>query len=206
MTAETDRRALMRLPLIAAALGSLPAVAHAGAATVSGATPTGWRAPNTDDDRSHDFDWLVGAWHVEHQRLNGRLVGSTDWVPFDGTCVMSPLLAGHGNVDDNLLNRPGDNYRAVGLRCFDPKTKTWAIWWLDARTPRSLETPVIGGFENGVGVFIADDTLRDKPVKVRFRWYDITPTTAKWEQAYSGDGGATWEVNWNMQFTRTGWG
>ncbi len=203
---QPDRRQLMRLPLLAAAAGALPSAAHAAAAPLSGATPADWRAPNTGDDRSRDFDWFVGAWHVEHQRLNGRLVGSTEWVPFDGTCVMQRTMAGHGNVDDNLLNLPGDNYRAVTLRSFDPKTQTWAIWWLDGRSPHTIDKPVIGGFENGVGLFFADDTLRDKPIKVRFRWYGITPTTANWEQAYSGDAGQTWEVNWNMQLTRTGWG
>ena len=27
-------------------------------------------------------------------------------------------------------------------------------------------------------------------------------TAARWEQAFSADGGATWEVNWVMEFTR----
>ena len=26
----------------------------------------------------------------------------------------------------------------------------------------------------------------------------------EWEQAFSGDGGATWETNWTMRFQRTG--
>jgi hypothetical protein len=29
-----------------------------------------------------------------------------------------------------------------------------------------------------------------------------TPDSCRWEQAYSADGGKTWETNWIMEFTR----
>ena len=61
-----------------------------------------------------------------------------------------------------------------------------------------------GGFKDGVGTFTGDDTLEGKPIKVRFRWSEIKANSARWEQAFSPDGGATWEVNWRMQFTRAG--
>jgi len=112
-------------------------------------------------------------------------------------------MAGWGNVDDNLINLPGDIYRGVGLRSYDPKSGQWAIWWLDSRNPfGDLDPPVKGTFENGVGTFYADDTLRGKKVRVRFTWSQITSTSAHWEQAFSPDGGKTWEVNWTMEFKR----
>ena len=62
--------------------------------------------------------------------------------------------------------------------------------------------PVKGGFENGVGTFLADDVQVGRPVKVRFEWKEITARTAVWEQAFSPDGGKTWEMNWHMDFVR----
>ena len=59
-----------------------------------------------------------------------------------------------------------------------------------------------GTFEDGVGTFYADETLRGRPIKVRFIWSAITPDAARWEQAFSPDGGATWEVNWITDFAR----
>ena len=76
-------------------------------------------------------------------------------------------------------------------------------WWLDGRMPLGpLDPPVRGGFRDGVGTFTADEAFRGKPIKVRFTWSRITPTSARWEQAFSPDGGKTWEVNWEMDFTR----
>jgi hypothetical protein len=152
--------------------------------------------------RQHDWDWLVGRWNVKHHRLKGRLIGSTEWEDFNGTSVLWLTLDGLGTVDDNVIEIPGGTYRAMGIRAFDAKAGTWSIWWLDARYPERIDPPVHGGFKDGVGTFIGDDVLNGKPIKMRFRWSSITPTSAHWEQAFSPDGGTTWETNWTMEFTR----
>jgi hypothetical protein len=61
---------------------------------------------------------------------------------------------------------------------------------------------VKGRFAHGVGTFYADDKLRGRPIKVRFTWSHMTPTAAHWEQAFSPDGGKTWETNWITDFKR----
>ena len=83
----------------------------------------------------HDFDFLVGQWRSHHRRLKERLAGSHEWEEFEGTLTMRKLMDGWANVDDNVLKLPGDEYRAVALRAYDPKTGQWAIWWLDGRNP-----------------------------------------------------------------------
>lgn len=151
---------------------------------------------------AHDFDFLHGHWRVDHLRLRERLCGCSDWARFDGTCTAWPLLGGHGNVDDNLLHLPGGSYRAATLRTHDARTGQWSIWWLDGRHPHRLDVPVVGRFENGVGTFFADDVLDDRPIRVRFRWTDTQTASPGWEQAFSADGGLTWEGNWTMRFHR----
>ena len=149
-----------------------------------------------------DFDFLMGRWRVAHRRLVLRLAGSDDWQVFGGRCEAKATLAGHGNLDDNVLELPAGTYRAMAMRAFDPATRLWAIWWLDGRTPHRLDPPVVGRFEHGVGTFEADDLFEGRPVRVRFRWTDTATPSPHWEQAFSADGGATWEVNWTMRFTR----
>ncbi len=151
----------------------------------------------------HDFDFWMGDWRIHHRRLKERLAGSHEWEEFEGTSSARKTMGGYGNMDDNVLDMPEGSYRAVSLRAYDTKTGTWAIWWLDGRDPfATLDPPVKGRFENGVGTFYADDTFKGKPIRVRFLWSHITPISAHWEQAFSPDGGKTWETNWIMDITR----
>ena len=151
----------------------------------------------------HAFDFLVGEWRVHSRRLKERLAGSDAWEEFDGTISSRPLMEGYANVDDTVFHTPQGVYRGVAPRAYDTKTGQWAIWWIDGRNPfGNLDPPVKGRFVEGVGTFYADDTLRGKPIKVRFTWSQITQKSARWEQAFSGDGGKTWEVNWVQSLTR----
>ena len=153
-------------------------------------------------ERCPGFDFQTGQWRVRHRRLRSRLTGCTEWDAFDGTCEARPILGGNGNIEDNWLNFPGDELRAVALRSFDPASRSWAIWWLDGRYPHTLDVPLIGHFEDGVGTFFADDVLDGKPIKLRFLWLDTDTDAPHWEQAMSANGGDTWETNWTMDFER----
>jgi NIPSNAP len=149
----------------------------------------------------NDFDFLIGSWRVHHRRLQERLAGNHDWIEFEGTCVMQKILGGAGNMDENFLDFPAGAYRAVTLRTYDSSKKQWSIWWIDGRNPSHLDPPVVGGFKDGVGTFYADDTFNGKPIRVRFLWTNPTPKP-HWEQAFSDDGGKSWETNWIMEFVR----
>src|SRR5688572_21388861 len=103
----------------------------------------------------HDFDFLFGDWKVHHRTLRA---GTTTWVEFEGTSSTRPIMGGAGNLEDNVLHRPGGTYRAAALRAYDPATGQWAIWWCDGRSPHGpIDPPVKGGFEQGVGRFYSDD-------------------------------------------------
>jgi ketosteroid isomerase-like protein len=153
-------------------------------------------------DGRGDFDLFMGTWRVHHRRLKERLSNNHEWIEFEGTSTTQKILGGLGNMDDNVLNFPAGTYRAVTFRTYDPPKKLWSIWWIDSRNPGPLDPPVVGRFENGVGTFYADDTLQGKPIRVRYLWTNLS-TVPHWEQAFSEDGGKTWETNWTMDFTRT---
>jgi hypothetical protein len=151
----------------------------------------------------HDFDFLVGQWKVHHRRLKERLANNHEWIEFEGTSVVQKVMGGYGLVDDNVLDFPAGAYCAAGLRSFDAKSGQWSIWWLDSRMPLGpLDPPVRGRFTDGTGTFLAEETFNGQPIRVRFMWSRITPTTCHWEQAFSTDEGTTWETNWVMDFTR----
>ena len=149
-----------------------------------------------------DFDFIIGDWQVRHRRLNSRLTGCTEWTEFLGTSSTRKILGGFGNVEDNVLLFPQEQVRAAAFRSYDARSQTWSIWWLDGRAPHQLDVPVVGGFLANRGLFFASDELDGRPVKVRFTWHANLGGNPQWEQAFSADGGATWETNWTMEFRR----
>ncbi len=150
-----------------------------------------------------DFDFIIGTWRVRHRRLNARLAGCTEWTEFGGLSSTTKVLGGFGNLEDNRLDFPEGTFRAVALRSYDAAAGTWSIWWLDGRNPHGLDTPVIGRFVDGRGEFYADDQLDGRAIRIRFIWQPNPGSHPSWEQAFSADGGASWETNWTMVFERT---
>ena len=61
----------------------------------------------------------------------------------------------------------------------------------------------MGGFTGNRGVFYGDDVDGGRPVKVRYIWIKKGRDNAHWEQAFSYDGGRTWETNWMNELTRS---
>ena len=152
-------------------------------------------------DGKHDFDFEFGSWRVQHRVK--RVTG--EWVEYDGTCTTRAIMGGAGNVEEHAFNKPDGVTYGVALRAYDSKTGQWAIWWVDGRNPHGpLDPPTVGHFDNGVGTFYWDGEANGKPVRTRFVWSHITPTSARWEQAHSYDAGKTWDPNWIMEFQRTG--
>ncbi len=158
-------------------------------------------------DGIHDFDFLLGHWHVENRRLRKRLQDNHEWETFDAIQHNQALPAGIGNYDDFVADNWRPGFVGMSLRLFNPQTGLWSIYWLDNQSAGlnasgSLLPPVVGRFENGLGVFECEDELDGKPIRVRYTWSDIRPDSARWEQAMSPDQGKTWEMNWRMLFQR----
>jgi hypothetical protein len=152
-----------------------------------------------------DFDFWFGSWDVRNRWLRRRLAGSDDWEEFHATVVARPLLDGVGNEDEFRTDHAG-GFIGMSFRFFDPERRRWSIYWADSRRPGELDPPVFGTFSGDVGLFEGEDVHRGRPILVRFTWTGVTTTTPRWEQAFSDDGGRTWETNWVMDFTRAGEG
>jgi hypothetical protein len=150
---------------------------------------------------ARDFDFIHGSWRVSHQRLAQRLKGSAEWVRFGGTMRAKSILGGLGNFDENVVELPQGAYEACTVRMFDAQQSRWSIYWIDGRDPK-LDPPMVGSFKDGVGTFFGDDVFEGRPIRIRFLWSQITERSARWEQAFSADAGATWETNWIMEFSR----
>jgi hypothetical protein len=161
-----------------------------------------------NNDGSRDFDFWIGRWKIRNKRLVKRLVGSKDWETFDAIGHARTLPAGIGNYDDFVPVdwRPG--FVGMSLRLFSRQSHQWSIYWLDNvaagldSDTGCLTPPVVGRFKDGIGVFVGPDLYEGKPIIVKYVWSEISPSTARWHQEFSGDDGRTWETNWIMEHSR----
>ena len=160
------------------------------------------KATNAAHDGAQDFAFLDGHWKVHNRRLAKRLAGSHEWIEFDAKDEFNALPGGIGQ-EEHYRTDFWPDYVGIGLHLYDREHQQWALYWADNRNlPGVLQPPVRGAFVDGVGTFDGDDTFDGKPIKVRFLWKPLSAKAVRWEQAFSPDGGVTWETNWTMDFTR----
>jgi hypothetical protein len=147
-----------------------------------------------------DFDFLPGRWRVANRKLTNTLDPDCDeWEEFEATSEARAMLDGGGNVDHFRT----EGYEGFSLRLYDPEEDLWRIWWSSTQRPGRLDPPVEGRFApDGTARFACEDVLDGVPIHMRFDWTEITRRSARWEQAFSFDGGKTWKSNWIMLLTR----
>ena len=149
----------------------------------------------------HDFDFEFGRWRAHLQRLTKPLAHSTTWLTYDGTSVVRPVWGGLANLGELEVDGGGKHVEGLTLRVYDAKARQWRIHWANS-SDGALGPAMVGGFVNGRGEFFDQEDLDGRPIFVRFIFSGITKTTFKFEQAFSGDGGRTWETNWIANFTK----
>jgi hypothetical protein len=152
-------------------------------------------------DGQHDFDFEIGTWHTRLSRLLHPLTGSNTWVEYEGTSVARKVWNGRANLLELEVDGRAGHIEGLSLRLYDPQSRQWSLNFANSRGG-TLSPPTIGEFKNGRGLFVGQETLNGRSILVRFVISDITPTSAHFEQAFSDDGGATWEVNWRATDTR----
>jgi hypothetical protein len=150
----------------------------------------------------HDFDFLIGSWKIRNRFLDGRLCGSNVWIEFDARYAFQLLLDGLGNIDRYSAIREDKTIEGITLRLFNPATAEWSLHWADNVRPGALLPAMVGKFNGDLGEFFGDEFVDGKKVQCRFHWYTTGPQSPRWEQAFSADGGKTWETNWIMYFIR----
>jgi hypothetical protein len=149
-----------------------------------------------------DFDFLHGRWSIHNRRLRDPLTGSSEWYEFDGRSTEQPVWGGSANLEEYEATLPdGTPLRGLALRLYEVSTKRWTIHWSNSASG-TLDEPMVGSFTDGVGTFYGFEDYQGRRVFVRFLWTREGARGARWEQAFSIDGGSTWEPNWVMEFTR----
>lgn len=201
-TERRGRRSTARAQLFAAvcALG-LAAPIH-GFALSSLVSPSARvQAPRPARDGHRDFDFEIGTWTTRLSRRVRPLTGSNEWVKYEGTTTVRKVWDGRANLVELAVDGPSGRIEGLSLRLYHPEARQWSLHFSNSRDG-ALAPPVTGAFSDGRGEFYGADTLAGRAILVRFVISDVTPDSCRFEQAFSADGGRTWEVNWIAVDTR----
>ncbi|MEV6577466.1 hypothetical protein AB0M92_04770 [Streptomyces sp. NPDC051582] len=147
----------------------------------------------------NDFDFLLGTWDVTNRRRTDFLDPDSEWEEFRGVSRASRHFDGAASFDE--IEFPAEGFAGLTLRLYDPEREQWSLYWASRRTG-TLFPPVLGRFTDGTGVFEGEDTYGGKTVRVRFVWSAVASGAPRWEQFFSVDEGASWLLNWTMEFAR----
>jgi hypothetical protein len=188
--------ASMRATAIAVLLISAGTATHDALATEPTAAPAA-----AARDGQHDFDFEIGTWKTHVKRLQHPLTGSTTWTEYDGTSVVRKILGGRANMVELTMDGPSGHFEGLSLRLYNPQSHQWSLNFSNMAAG-TLGTPTIGEFHDGRGEFFDQETLDGRAILVRFVISDIGKDSCRFEQAFSADGGKTWEVNWVATDTR----
>ena len=157
--------------------------------------------PRAAHDGQHDFDFEVGNWKTHISRLQHPLTGSNKWVEYDGTSVVRPIWDGRANLLELEVDGPAGHIEGLSLRLYNPQSRQWSLNFANSKVG-SLGQPTVGEFKNARGEFFDQELFNGRMILVRFVISQITPKSCHFEQAFSEDGGKTWEVNWIAADTR----
>jgi hypothetical protein len=158
-------------------------------------------APARVRDGSNDFDFEFGEWHMKLERRLDPLTGSERWIEYEGPSVVRKVWDGKANLGEIDVAGSAGRIQGLSLRVYNPQSRQWSITYANSASGLSA-TPMVGGFRDGRGEFYSQEIYRDRAIFVRFVFSDITTRSFRLEQAFSDDGGKTWEANWIATFTR----
>ncbi|MCY7386729.1 MAG: LysE family translocator [Burkholderiales bacterium] len=183
-----------------------PATPTKASAAITGSAST--KSPASEQKGRDDFDFLVGHWQTVQRRSTKPLQDDAPWETFSAAIHMEKLPGNIGNIDAMTAPDWRPNWVGVAIRIFNGETGLWSIYWLAGKTggidsaTGQLTVPVVGKFENEVGIFESDEIVEGKALRVRFTWTKVDTDHVKWQQAFSFDGGKSWKPNWHMHGTR----
>lgn len=171
------------------------------ATTLSYAQSSGGPSAPVPRDGAHDFDFEIGTWKTHVSRLTHPLTGSKTWVEYDGTTVVRKVWDGRANLVELEVTGPSGHIEALSLRLYNPQAHQWSLNFSNS-SGGTLGVPTVGEFKNGRGEFFDQESLGDRSILVRFIISPLSAEVCRFEQAFSSDGGKTWEVNWIATDTR----
>jgi hypothetical protein len=167
----------------------------------SASSSTGAQVAASTRNGQHDFDFCIGTWKTHVRRLQHPLTGSSTWTQTNGAVINRKVWNGRANLEEIEADSPAGYLEGLTLRLYNPQSRQWSLSWANANDG-TLGQPMFGEFNDGRGEFYDQEPFKGRAILVRQIYSDIASDSYHFEQAFSDDGGRTWEPNWVATLTR----
>ena len=147
--------------------------------------------------QAREFDFWLGEWDV-----NLRIRKDGEWP--ESTVMARTEI--YSILDGKAVLELWDSkpIKGFSLRYFDTSRGKWLLWLNWPGENSSGSSGLSGSFRHGRGDFYSERPGQDGGTVIsRYSFNDITPTSLRWDDAFSSDGGETWRHQWRMEFSRT---
>jgi hypothetical protein len=149
----------------------------------------------------HDYDFNIGRWKTQIRAVENPIAAPGVWTNLQGEHVVYRVWGDWANIGQLEVDGPGGPDEFMALRMYDRKTRQWRVYFANSSSG-TLDQPMVGQFNDGVGTFVFLDDMGGKTVLVRNVWSGITTRSCHQDWAISADGGKTWVPTWISTDTR----
>ena len=181
--------------------GSAFAIACIACNPASFAAQTPATPPAAERDGSHDFDFNTGSWKTHIKRRVHALSGSNEFIELNGIVSVRDVWGGRAHLEEIEADGSNGHWQGLSLFLYNPSSHQWSQTFVNSKSG-VLVPGLIGSFKGGRGELFESDTLDGRSILVRGVWSDIGPTSHRYEESYSDDGGKTWEVQLTADKTK----
>lgn len=180
----------------------LAGISALGCTTVLSAPGDSARPPTiAARDCGHDFDFNFGVWRTHIRRLAHPLSGSTDSIELNGTVTVRKIWNGRAQLEEIEADGPKGHWQGLTLFLYNPQSHQWSQTFANSAMGTFAGT-LTGEFKESRAELFSQDTFDGRSILVRGAWSEITPNAHRYEEAYSADGGKTWEAVFTADLTR----
>lgn len=135
-----------------------------------------------NDQPERQFDFWLGEWNAAWEGGEGM---NRIEMGFDGRVVVENFTA------PDLIG--------MSVSVYDSERKLWCQTWVDNN---GSYLDFTGGFTDGKMILTRDAFAKGQSFKQRMVWFNIAADRFDWNWERSDDGGSTWQVKWQIKYTR----
>lgn len=152
-------------------------------------------------DGAHDFDFNFGVWKSHISRLVHPLTGSQESIELNGTVAVRKVWDGKAWLEEMEADGPKGHWEGMSVFLYNPHSHQWSQTFVNS-AQGMFTGAMTGSFHDGRGELYSQDTVDGRAVLVRGTWSNIAADSHRYQEAYSTDGGKTWQTVFTADLTR----